>query len=95
MTIMQAMELLSKKLLLILNKIEKIEENKDKLSKKELSMLNHFKEQIDIKISFFFIIYDNLTSYEKEFVREEINKTQIFCKDAKNKLEFFEEKISK
>lgn len=89
-TITQVLEHISSEILLLMEKLEVLEQKKDNTSRQ--ARLKYFREQLELRISLFFLVMDNRTKYEKSFIKEELKKMSIFCKEFNDKLLELEKK---
>lgn len=89
-TITQVLEHISSEILLLMEKLEVLEQKKENTSRQ--ARLKYFREQLELRISLFFLVMDNRTKYEKSFIKEELKKMSIFCKEFNDKLLELEKK---
>ena len=95
MKIIKALEVVSNNLLILIEKLEKIEKYKDKLSKEDRAIVAHIEEQAMMRTTLILVFNDNLKEYNQDFIKEEIKKSQFFCKTTLSKLREIELFLSK
>lgn len=95
MKIINALEVVSNNLLILINKLERIEKKEEKLSCKERALYLHIKEQAMMRTTLILVFNDNIKEYNQDFIKEEIKKSQAFCKVTIKKLRELESILSK
>lgn len=95
MTLNEAFDKTSNKLIYLLERINKIMASDVRLESSEISFLKLLEEQTIACSSLIVILSDNKKSYERNFVIEELKNAHIFCNKSLEKLRELEIKYFK
>lgn len=95
MEIEKGIEVISSNILIVMEKLDRIETRKENLPKEQVAILEHIREQAMMRATLILLFNDNMKDYNELFIREEIKNAQKFCKITLSKLREIEHFLSK